>query len=781
MHLPVGSSLALVVLLAPFARLAAQEEPEQSTRHFVGVDSGVVSNQNPAAAALGIPEVVWSTVVTVPQASWLRLCYAGVLLSGAPDRGSDGSFLRITSMSDAHHQTQHLVHVGQWQDTSAYFNGDSVLVEILACPGTGNNRLMIGDVIAGPILPASPDSICGTADNRVLSYDNRCARNQPTGCTSWMINDCRHCFLTAGHCASGVNVLEFNVPLSTSAGSIVHPPPADQYSVDPASKQTNGGQGTGNDWCYFGVFANSTTSLTPWQAYGGQAFDLLSMPPAVGGQAIRVTGYGTTSAPVSPSWTLVQKTHAGPYVSFTGTTVRYATDTTGGNSGSPVIIDGTNLTIGIHTHAGCTSTGGSNIGTGSNHAGLQAALANPLGICDCPDLTFVYPNGLPTRTAPNGTSTIRVTINDAASLQPGTVRFHVSTGTAWQTIVPTSVSANTFDAPVPACACGSYLQYYFTAQNILAATYSSPANAPTSVHSTVAADSLVVVRSYNFNTSPPAWSVVNTALTAGSWERGTPAGAGNPPADFDGSGQCWVTGLASNEDVDDGPTRLITETMNLTTSFNPVVRYALWFTNSTNDDRFVVEASNDGGTNWVQIEDLGPFTGWQAHQFRVQDHFPFPAQFVVRFTVSDNPDNSITEAALDAFRIDDITCTPATWTSYGTGCAGPAGVPSLQVASPPALGQTFILTVSNLSGGIPIMLIGLGQVSVPLPLPQFAPGCTLLVTPDILDVMTPVGGSAAWSLPIPPTLTLPGMLLYNQVFELGTPWTLSNAGFGEIR
>ena len=778
MHRPVRASLTLAVLLAGLARLAAQTEPEQSTRQFVGVDSGVVSNQNPAAAALGIPEVVWSTVVTVPQASWLRLCYAGVLLSGAPDRGSDGSFLRITSMSDQHHQTQHLLHVGQWQDTSAYFNGDSVLVEILACPGTGNNRLMIGDVISGPILPASPDSICGPVDNRVLSYDNRCARAMPVGCSAWMINDCNHCFLTAGHCGS-FQVLEFNVPLSTASGAVVHPPPVDQYSVDPASMQGNGGQGTGNDWEYFGVFANSTTNLTPYQAYGGQTFDLLSMPPAVSGQSIRITGYGTVSSPVSLTWAQVQKTHAGPYVSFVGTTIRYATDTTPGNSGSPVIIDGTNLTIGIHTHSGCTSTGGSNIGTGSNHAGLQAGLANPLGVCACP--TFVYPNGLPTRTEPNGTSTIRLQINNAASLLAGSVRFHVSTGGPWQTIIPTTVGANIFDAPVPACACGSYLQFYFTAQNTLAATFSSPANAPTSVHSAAAADSLVVVRSYNFNTSPPAWSVVNTSLTAGAWERGNPAGAGNPPADFDGSGQCWVTGLAANEDVDDGPTRLVTETVDLTTSFDPVVRYALWFTNSSNDDRLVVEASNDGGNNWVQIEDLGPFAGWEAHQFRVRDYFPFPAQFVVRYTVADNPDNSITEAALDAFRIDDLTCTPATWTSYGTGCAGPAGVLTLQVASPPALGQNFILSVTNLSGGIPIMVIGLAQVSVPLPLPQFAPNCTLLVTPDILEVLTPAGSSAAWVLPIPSTLTLPGLLLYNQAFELGTPWTLSNAGFGEIR
>ena len=56
------------------------------------------------------------------------------------------------------------------------------------------------------------------------------------------------------------------------------------------------------------------------------------------------------------------------------------------NSGSPVINEDTGQAIGIHTHGGCSKGGGSNLGTGSNHAGLQSALANPLGVCipPCP-------------------------------------------------------------------------------------------------------------------------------------------------------------------------------------------------------------------------------------------------------------------------------------------------------------------------------------------------------------------------------------------------------------
>ncbi len=94
-------STALLAATLSFALAAtAQVEPEQSSRHFAGVDSGIVANHNPSAAARGLAEVVWSTVVSVPNAAWLRLEYQGVLLSGARDRGADGSFLRLTSLRD---------------------------------------------------------------------------------------------------------------------------------------------------------------------------------------------------------------------------------------------------------------------------------------------------------------------------------------------------------------------------------------------------------------------------------------------------------------------------------------------------------------------------------------------------------------------------------------------------------------------------------------------------------------------------------------------------------
>jgi len=53
----------------------------------VFIDSGNVANTNPSPAARGLAEVVWSTVVNVGNAAWLRLDSAGVLLAGSRDPG----------------------------------------------------------------------------------------------------------------------------------------------------------------------------------------------------------------------------------------------------------------------------------------------------------------------------------------------------------------------------------------------------------------------------------------------------------------------------------------------------------------------------------------------------------------------------------------------------------------------------------------------------------------------------------------------------------------------
>jgi len=382
------SLVAALVASLTLAALADGPVPPGIPMHDVeiGIDSGWVEN-----TTVDGPAVVWSAEVHVPDAEWLRLWFEDVQLSGNVEE-PDHTILRITSIWDGGIHYLNSLTAQQWAWSSAYMNGDTLLVEIIAHPDTGPSRLVIDYANAGdPYDSLDPASLCG-ADDRELSSDPRSARHMPIGCSAWLIDDTNHCFISAGHCSTGASdVMQFNVPLSNGNGSTVNPPPEDQYSVDPESvQQVNGG--IGNDWGYFACFPNSNTNLTAFQAQG-DFYLLADAAPPVSGQNIRITGYGTVSFPVSPTWNQVQKTHSGPYFAEFGSTVQYKTDTTGGNSGSAVEDESTGMAIGVHTNAGCESVGG-NQGTSVDNGGWQNALDNPQGLCaggdDAPLVAPVY-------------------------------------------------------------------------------------------------------------------------------------------------------------------------------------------------------------------------------------------------------------------------------------------------------------------------------------------------------------------------------------------------------
>ena len=117
--------------------------------------------------------------------------------------------------------------------------------------------------------------------------------------------------------------------------------------------------GVGKDWGIGRLALNSNTKKLPGVAQGG--FYKLGTVP--------------TSTSSVRTLNQVQKTHVGPLYSLASTVLRYRTDTTGGNSGSPVIREKSGFPIGIHTHGGCRSNNsGSNSGTRIDRSDLQAQL-----------------------------------------------------------------------------------------------------------------------------------------------------------------------------------------------------------------------------------------------------------------------------------------------------------------------------------------------------------------------------------------------------------------------
>jgi hypothetical protein len=107
---------------------------------------------------------------------------------------------------------------------------------------------------------------------------------------------------------------------------------------------------------------------------------------------------------------------------------------------------------------------------------------------------------------------------------------------------------------------------------------------------------------------------------------------------------------------------------------------------------------------------------------------------------------------------------------FGAGCAGSAGTPALANAPYvyPWLGDTMRSVVQPLPGG------GLGAIFVssfgttpPVPLaPVGAPGCDLLVLPDVADLRLASGNRAEWSLAIPNVPALAAQTFRQQAFVI---------------
>jgi len=312
------------------------------------------------------PSEILIGTVQLHEVPWIQLHFSDWNL------GSE-SYIILKSLYDDKWQKLNSVSIRQWNNYSAFFNGNAVEITLFLAQTDLRVFINIDEVVVGEWYQANPfESICGPTDDRIASNQPATARLLSIGCTAWIIPNGK--FASAGHCldGSGATVVEFNVPLSLPNGTIQHPGPEDQYSVNISTKiYTNGG--IGNDWGVFEVYPNSITGLMPKQAQNAY----WPLVQDLGPDSIRITGYGVDDGTANQT----QQTHVGPNVSSSGTTMRYRTDTTGGNSGSPVIDALTNVAVGVHTHGGCTASGGNNNGTSTFHAAFWAAVDQGAGAC----------------------------------------------------------------------------------------------------------------------------------------------------------------------------------------------------------------------------------------------------------------------------------------------------------------------------------------------------------------------------------------------------------------
>lgn len=349
---------------------------------------------------------VWQHVIALPASvPWLRLHFNRALL------GKE-SYLRITSLKDGDQQTLHQEHLEQWQFSSAFFNGNAVLLEIVAGPHTAKNSIEIEKVWAGddPRTVHVVQSICGTTDDRVPSTNAAVGRTLGTGaCTGWIINEPTtgndKCHLSAGHCfGSAADVIQFNVPASNADCTLVHPPAASQFAINRATAVWVDG-GIGNDYLVFRCFPNPTTNRTTFQQQAAAITLSAVVPP--NNTALRVTGFGLDGTNSNAAGggdvsctcvgrnntgqrNITQQTATGPLALINGNDALINVDLCGGNSGGPVFHEATGQGLAIVTHHGCVSN--SNHATLVRHPNVRAAIIQVCGTAnndECNGATWV--------------------------------------------------------------------------------------------------------------------------------------------------------------------------------------------------------------------------------------------------------------------------------------------------------------------------------------------------------------------------------------------------------
>ena len=314
----------------------------------------------------------------------------------------------------------------------------------------------------------------------------------------------------------------------------------------------------------------------------------------------------------------------------------------------------------LETFIADDDNGDLNDGTPNYDDIADAASSRNLPFPEIPALTWAFPDGLPEVLAP-GSDTIRVNAianRRTPAADSGIFHYRINGG-IWVNNNMTEIAPNEYEATVPTPNCFDTIDYYFEVGLDGGGATTEPFSAPASFFSAIVATDQFVAFEDDFNTNT-GWTVTNTAITDGAFVRGVPAGDGtrrDPTTDFDGSGFCFLTdNVAGNSDVDGGPTTITSPLFDL--SNDGVISFAYWHSNDDGDDPFRCEVSVNGGSTWTTaFTQTGGSDGWQTHQFTLSD-VALPSSTVrVRFSSTDNPNDSITESAVDAFKAQRIDCT----------------------------------------------------------------------------------------------------------------------------
>ncbi len=296
-------------------------------------------------------------------------------------------------------------------------------------------------------------------------------------------------------------------------------------------------------------------------------------------------------------------------------------------------------------------------------------------------LVFSYPLGIPSMIEPDTAVEIQVHAEPFGGFLPdpsGTVMVLSINGGPASDIPMTPLGGNTWSVDLPAGNCSDLYAYTFGVEDLGGGgSVTDPVQ-----QSTAVSFAFENILTEGFEADTSAWTVSSVNLVSGAWEVAVPIGTfsggalSQPDDDAEAGGtrafvtqNCPTEGACGNHaanssDVDGGPTDLISPQIDLD-GLDGVISYDRWF--FSNDaggaeaDVLIVSVSNDDGINWVDVEVVSESAStWEAASFTVGNYVAPSTQVRVRFRVADEPNNSVTNAGVDAFVVDRVACDECT-------------------------------------------------------------------------------------------------------------------------
>lgn len=277
--------------------------------------------------------------------------------------------------------------------------------------------------------------------------------------------------------------------------------------------------------------------------------------------------------------------------------------------------------------------------------------------------SITLPNGAPTLLIGGEPKSFDVQIDPGNDSVVGGSRllFYRYDGGAFQSVPLASLGGNLYSATLPAPTCSATPQFYLSVTGVTSGQVTNPAGGP-SAPFTASIGPIPLID--NFQTDK-GWT---TVLDGGDglWQRGVPVNCnrGDPPSDFDGSGQCYLTDNDPNNcnsDVDDGSTTLTSPPFSM--GEGDVITYAYWFNDFTGgllqggDSLRVEIATDSAGTNWATVRNYTTaLNAWRTDTITVGVDVGPSQTMRIRFTANDIGTQNVVEAAIDAFVADGPTC-----------------------------------------------------------------------------------------------------------------------------